>query len=49
MECAGGRVGPWLGDRRPYQLFDLSLKGTLGEPTALSLSPQICNLGVGAG
>lgn len=26
VECAGGRVGPWLGDRRPYLLSDLSLK-----------------------
>lgn len=48
MECAGGRVGPWLGDKRPYLLSDL-LSGTLGEPAALSHSPQICHLGVGAG
>lgn len=40
MECAGGRVGPWLGDKRPY-LFSGLLSETLGEPAALSHSPQI--------
>lgn len=25
------------------------LNGTLGEPAALSLSPEICNLGMGTG